>query len=49
MKLWFKGMRKGGDMTLTNLLRKYEGELTSLKKFAYKFPGFGNLSNEMII
>ena len=44
MKLRFKGMRKGGDMTLTNLLRKYEGELTLLKKFAYKFPGFGNSS-----
>ena len=44
MKLRFKGMRKGGDMTPTNLLRKYEGELTLLKKFAYKFPGFGNLS-----
>jgi hypothetical protein len=44
MKQWFKGMRKGGEMTPTNLLRKYEGKLTLLKKFAYKFPGFGNLS-----
>ena len=44
MKVRFKGMRKGGDMTPTNLLRKYEGELASLKKFAYKFPGFGNSS-----
>jgi hypothetical protein len=26
------------------LHRKYESEITSLKKFAYKFPGFGNLS-----
>jgi hypothetical protein len=31
-------------MTPTNLLRKYEGKLTLLKKFAYKFPGFGNSS-----
>jgi hypothetical protein len=44
MKLRFKGMRKGSVMTATNLLRKYEGELTLLKKFAYKFPGFGNSS-----
>ena len=44
MQLRFKGMRKGGDMNPTNLLRKYETEMTSLKKFAYKFPGFGNLS-----
>jgi hypothetical protein len=39
----FKGMRKG-EMTAENLLRKYEGELTTLRRFAYKFPGFGNLS-----
>jgi hypothetical protein len=44
MQLRFKGMRKGGDMSPTNLHRKYETEMTSLKKFAYKFPGFGNLS-----
>ena len=44
MQLRFKGMRKGGDMNPTNLHRKYETEMTSLKKFAYKFPGFGNLS-----
>lgn len=31
-------------MNPTNLHRKYETEMTSLKKFAYKFPGFGNLS-----
>ena len=39
----FKGMRKG-EMTAENLLRKYEGELTTLRRFAYKFPGVGNLS-----
>jgi hypothetical protein len=39
----FKGMRKG-EMTAENLLRKYEGELTGLRRFAYKFPGVGNLS-----
>jgi hypothetical protein len=44
MQLRFKGMRKGGDMNPTNLHRKYETEMTTLKKFAYKFPGFGNLS-----
>ena len=44
MQLRCKGMRKGGDMSPANLHRKYESEITSLKKFAYKFPGFGNLS-----
>ena len=40
----FKGMRKG-EMTAENLLRKYESELTTLRRFAYKFPGAGgNLS-----
>ena len=39
----FKGMRKG-EMTAENLLRKYENELTTLRRFAYKFPGVGNLS-----
>jgi hypothetical protein len=39
MKIRFKGMRKG-DMNANNLLRKYETELTALKKFAYGFPGF---------
>jgi hypothetical protein len=39
----FKGMRKG-EMTAENLLRKYEGELASLRRYAYKFPGVGNLS-----
>ena len=39
----FKGMRKG-EMTAENLLRKYESELTTLRRFAYKFPGVGNLS-----
>ncbi len=39
----FKGMRKG-EMTAENLLRKYENELTTLQRFAYKFPGVGNLS-----
>jgi len=38
----FKGMRKG-EMTAENLLRKYEGELTTLQRVAYKFPGVGNL------
>jgi hypothetical protein len=37
MQSRFKGMRKG-DMTAENLLRKYESELTTLRRFAYKFP-----------
>jgi hypothetical protein len=44
MQLRFTGMRKGGDMSPSNLLCKYESEMTSLKKFAYNFLGFGNLS-----
>jgi len=43
MQSRFKGMRKG-DMTVENLLRKYESELTTLRRLAYKFPGVGNLS-----
>jgi len=43
MKTRFKGMRKG-DMNANNLLRKYEGEIAALKKFAYSFPGFGDLN-----
>ena len=43
MKTRFKGMRKG-DMNANNLLRKYETEVTALKKFAYSFPGFGDLN-----
>ena len=39
----FKGMRKG-EMDAGCLLRKYETELSLLKKFAYKFPGFGSLN-----
>jgi hypothetical protein len=40
----FKGLRKG-EMSAENLLRKYENELTTLRRFAYKFPGVGgNLS-----
>ena len=39
----FKGMRRG-EMNAENLLRKYESEMTNLKKFAYKFPGVGDLS-----
>ena len=39
----FKGMRKG-DMDPGCLLRKYETEMMALKKFAYKFPGFGSLN-----
>jgi hypothetical protein len=39
----FKGMRKG-EMDPGCLLRKYEAEMTALKKFAYKFPGFGSLN-----
>ena len=40
MQLWFKGIRKGGgDMNPVNLLRKYEGKMTALRKFAAKFPG----------
>ena len=44
MQLRFKGMRKGGDMNPTNLHRKYETEKTTLKNYAYKIPGIGNLS-----
>jgi hypothetical protein len=43
MQCRFKGMRKG-DMSAENLLRKYESKLTTLRRFAYKFPGVGNLS-----
>ena len=43
MQSRFKGMRKG-DMTAENLLRKYESEMTTLRRLAYKFPGVGNLS-----
>jgi hypothetical protein len=39
----FNGMRNG-EMTVENLLRKYESELTTLRRFVYKFPGVGNLS-----
>jgi hypothetical protein len=39
----FKGIRKG-EMDAGCLLRKYETELSLLKKFAYKFPGFGSLN-----
>ena len=42
MQARFKGMRKG-EMTAENLLCKYESELTTLRRFAYKFPGVGNL------
>jgi hypothetical protein len=38
----FKEMRKG-EMSAENLLRKYESELTTLRRFTYKFPGVGNL------
>lgn len=41
MEQRFKGMRSG-EMTAENMLRKYETEMTTLKKFSYKF---GNLSN----
>lgn len=44
MQLRFKGMRKGGDINPTNLLRKYETEMAPLKKMAYKFPGFSDVS-----
>ena len=43
MQHCFKGMRKG-EMSAENLLRKYESELTTLRRFAYKFPGVGNLN-----
>jgi len=33
-----------GEMNAENLFRKYESEMTNLKKFAYKFPGVGDLS-----
>ena len=39
----FTGMRKM-EMPAENLLRKYESELTTLRRFAYKFPGDVNLS-----
>lgn len=41
MQQRFKGMR-GVELTADNLHRKYESEMTTLKKFSYKF---GNLSN----
>ena len=31
-------------MNAANLLRKCEGEMMMLKKFAYKFPGFQSLN-----
>ena len=31
-------------MNPVNLLCKYEGEMMALRKFATKFPGYGNLS-----
>ena len=40
----FKGMR-GTEMTAENLLRKYEGEMTSLKKFVYTYLPLGFLSS----
>ena len=43
MQHHFKGLRKR-EMTAENLLRKYEGELPTLRRFAYKFLGVGNLS-----
>jgi hypothetical protein len=43
MEQRFKGMRRG-EMNAENLFRKYESEMTNLKKFAYKFPGVGDLS-----
>ncbi len=43
MQQRFKGMRKG-EMSAESLVRKYENELTTLRRFAYKFPGAGNLS-----
>jgi len=43
MEQRFKGMRRG-EMNAENLLRKYESEMTNLKKFAYKFPGVRDLT-----
>jgi hypothetical protein len=43
MQTVFKGARKK-DMNPGTLYRKYESEMTTLKKFAYKFPGVGSLS-----
>ena len=43
MEQRFKGMRRG-EMNAENLFRKYESEMTNLKKIAYKFPGVGDLS-----
>ena len=40
----FKGMR-GTEMTAENLLRKYEGEMTTLKKKNYTYLPLGNLSS----
>ena len=39
----FKVMRKG-EMDAGCLLHNYETEMTAVKKFAYKFPGFGSLN-----
>ena len=39
MQLQFKGMRKGGgDMNPANLLRKYDGKMTALRKFCCQVP-----------
>ena len=43
MQHHFKGMRKG-EMSAENLLHKYESELTTLQRFAYKFSRVGNMS-----
>ena len=40
----FKGMRDT-EMNAENLLRKYEGEMTTLKKIVYTYLPSGNLSN----
>ena len=40
----FKGMR-GTEMTAENLLHKYEGEMTILKKIVYTYLPLGNLSS----
>jgi len=40
----FKGMR-GTEMNAEKPLRKYEGEMTALKKIVYTYLPAGNLSN----
>ena len=43
MRRYYKGTRKK-EMDDGKMWRYYENELNEVKKFAYKFPGVGNIS-----